>query len=72
MNCVPCDILNSILKFWLFEPHFLINFFYIKKTCSGYLTPNSLWFIRNIFDTRHNGVAKGGQGVVANDKRFGV
>ena len=24
------------LKFWLFEPHFLINFFLIKKTCSPY------------------------------------
>ena len=23
----PCDFLNIFLRFWPFEPHFLINFF---------------------------------------------
>ena len=34
MELEPCDFLNIFLKFWLFDPHFLINFFLIKKSCS--------------------------------------
>ena len=39
----PCDFLNIFLKFWLFEPHFLINFFLIKKTCKILWTEEQLW-----------------------------
>ena len=30
----PCDFLNIFVRFWPFEPHFLINVFHIKKTCN--------------------------------------
>ena len=29
----PCDFLRIFLGFWPFEPHFLINFFLIQKSC---------------------------------------
>ena len=27
----PCDFLKLFLKIWQFDPHFLINYFLIKK-----------------------------------------
>ena len=33
------DFLTIFLRFWPFEPHFLINFFLLKKTCKQY-SPN--------------------------------
>ena len=31
MELESCDFFNIFLKFWLFEPHFLINIFSYKK-----------------------------------------
>ena len=36
MELEPCGFLNIFLKFWLFEPHFHINFSY-RKTCTALL-----------------------------------
>ena len=45
MELEPCDFLNIFLKFWPFEPHFLINFFLVKKrVCNKYLD----WIIKNL------------------------
>ena len=37
MELEPGGFLNIFLKFWLFEPHFLINFFLIKKRVYRFL-----------------------------------
>ena len=34
----PCDFLKIFLSFWLFEPHFLINFFLIRKAYIDYIS----------------------------------
>ena len=34
----PGDFLTIFLRFWLFEPHFLINFFLIKNVYTQFLS----------------------------------
>ena len=47
MELEPCYFLNILLRFWLFEPHLLINFFGIKSMYMAERDPDFItcWLI---------------------------